>query len=233
MNAREKNKKEMLQAVSEFYESEKDAFTGLPGVIAAFSDLGLINKEIDLNLKVIKEGIKGKIVSKDNSQDELIKMSLVFAGAVYGYAAVSNDFELLTFMDISSTSFYNLRDAEIPLLAEKILDKADALGAALIPYGISEEKRTNARAMLNDYLQKFGSVSTGRGSKKSATETNDMLLVKMEKKFKALDRLMLGFKEGSPELYSRYNASRVVYDKRGARRGGNGTTPPAPPTPEG
>ncbi|MFA5806619.1 MAG: hypothetical protein WC879_18460 [Melioribacteraceae bacterium] len=181
--------------------------------------------EIDLNEKIIQEGTKGKVISKDDSQAELIKTALVFAGSIYGYAAGKNDMELLTFADINSSTFNKLRDAEIPLTVEKILDKADALGTSLIPFGITEEKRTSGRAGLNDYLQKFGSVNTGKGSKKSARETNLMLFDKADKKLRVLDKLMLGFKESSPELYSRYNAARVIYDKGSSHKVGDNTAP--------
>ena len=52
-----------------------------------------------------------------------------------------------------------------------------------------------------------------------------MLFDKADKKLKVLDKLMLGFKESSPELYSRYNAARVIYDKRGSHKVGDNTPP--------
>ena len=231
MNTREKNKKEMLGTVSGFYGEEKDSFIELPGLVTAFSDVISINKEIDLNEKVVQEGTKGKVISKDDSQVELIKTALVFAGAVYGYAAGKNDLELLTFADISSTTFDRMRDAEVPLRVEKILDKADELGAAVVPFGITEEKRTAGRAGLNDYLQKFGSVNTGKGSKKSAAESTQMLLKKVDKKLKVLDKIMFSFKNTKPDLYSRYETSRIIYDKKASHKGGD-ATPPTPDQPK-
>jgi len=230
MNTREKNKNEMLGNVSGFYESEKNTFAGLTGVVTAFNDVTAIHKEINLNEKIILEGTKGKVISKDVSQEVLVKTALVFAGAIYGYAAAQNDVELLTFADISSKSFGKLRDAEVTLTVEKILDKADELAEGLIPYGITEEKRTLARTKLDDYIQKFGSVNTGKTTKKSARETNTMLFEKADKKLKVLDRLMLSFKESNPELHSRYVASRVIYDKSSSHKVGD-TTPPAPEQP--
>lgn len=218
MNTREKNKNEMLGTVSDFYNSEKNSFIALPGVVKTFSDIVAIHKEIKLNEKVIQEGTKGKVVSKDLSQEELVKTALVFAGAIYGYAAGINDNELLTFSDINSKTFNNLRDSEIPLTVEKILDKADELAEALIPFGITQEKRTVAKTKLEDYLEKFGSVNTGKITKKSARETNLMLFIKADQKLKVLDKLMLSFKEINPELFSKYNAARVIYDKASSHK---------------
>lgn len=219
MNTREKNKYEMIGAVSTFYERERDSFTNVPAAAAVFSDLKQIHKEIGLNEKVVNEGTKGKVISKDISQDEIVKTGLVITGALYGYAATENDAELMTFADVNSKTFSKLRDSEIPIHIDKILEKANALADKLIPYGITEEKRNDARVKLDNYIEKFGIVSAGKVTKKSARETNLMLFEKADQKFKVLDKLMLGFKESNSDLYSRYNAARVIYDKTGSRKG--------------
>lgn len=218
MNTREKNRNEMLGSLALFYETEKANFTGMPGLAAAFSDITGIHKEINLNEKVIQDGTKGKVVSKDVSQEELIKNALVFAGSIYGFASASNNSELLTLTDINSKTLLKLRDSEIPITVEKILDKADELADELIPFGITAEKRSAARTKLDDYLEKFGSVSTGKLTKKTARETNLMLFSKADQKLKVTDRLMLAFKESNPELYSKYTAARVIYDKTGTHK---------------
>jgi len=226
MNTREKNKNEMFGSVSGFYESEKSTFAGLAGLVAAFNNITAIHKEINLNEKIILEGTKAKVNSKDVSQDILVQTALVFSGAIYGYAAAEEDVELLTFADLNTKSFGKLRDAEVTLTVEKILDKADELGDELIPFGVTEEHRTLARTKLDDYIEKFGSVNTGKTTKKSARKTNTMLFKKADKKLIVLDRLMLSFKGNKPELYSRYTASRVIYDKSSTHKGGNDDTPP-------
>ncbi|MFA6981284.1 MAG: hypothetical protein WC209_18300 [Ignavibacteriaceae bacterium] len=229
MDKREKNKKEMLGTVSGFYTTEKDSFTALPGLVAAFADVIAINKEIDLNEQVVQVGTSGKVVSKDGSQDELIITALVFAGAIYGYAAKENDLELLTFADMNSNTFHKLRDAEIPLRVEKILEKADELAAALVPFGISEAKRNEGKASLDDYVAKFGSVNMGKGGKKSAAESTKKLLKKVDQKLKVLDKLMLPFRKKDTNLYSRYESARMIYDKGGRHNGGSDTPPPQEP----
>jgi len=221
MNIREKNKKEMLGNVSGFYNLEKAAFTGMPGLNASFSDIIAINKEVELNEKVIQEGTKGKVISRDDSQAELIKTALVIAGAVYGYAASKNDLELLTAVDISSSTFKKMRDAEIPIRVEKILESATALGGELLPFGVSEELLNSSKTKLDDYVTKFGGVYAGRGSKKAAAESTKKLLAKSELKLKVLDKLMLSFKTSDADLYSRYEAARMIYDKRGKRSNGS------------
>ncbi|MCX6151726.1 MAG: hypothetical protein NTX22_14480 [Ignavibacteriales bacterium] len=225
MNKHERNKLEMLGVVWKFGESVKESFTGVPAIINGFADIEMIHKEIGLNDNVVKEGTKGKVISKDISQDEIISTGLVFAGAIYGYAADKNDAELITFADINSKTFLKQRDSEIPLFVEKILDKAVELGNGLIPYGITEEKRTAAKEKLDDYLEKFGSVSIGKGTKKSAKETIVNLLDKADKKIKVLDKLMISFKESNPELYSKYTAARVIYDKGGSHKADEPETP--------
>jgi hypothetical protein len=213
MNKREKNKYDMLGSVTAFGATENGAIAGIPALVTAFSDLKSLYKEIGLNENILVEGVHGKVISKEISQDEVVITGLVFAGAIYGYAVSKNDAELMNFADISSANFNKQRDSEIPLTVEKFLDKADELGEELAPFGITEEKRTAAREQLNGYLEKFSSLSTGRGVKKTARETISILFDKADKKLKVLDKLMLSFKKTDPELHSRYTAARMIYDK--------------------
>ena len=232
MNTREKNKQEMLGTVSGFYEEYKNSFTGLTGLITAFSDIISIKKEIELNEKIVNEGTKGKVVSRDDSQNGLITSALTFAGALYGYAASKNDLELLTFADISSSTFTRMRIAEIPLRVEDILDKVDELGEELLPFGITGEQRTAGRAILDDYVKKFGSVNSGKGSKKSASDSSKKLLTKVDAKLKVLDKLMFSFSTSDSDLYSKYETARMIYDKGGSRNGGSDAPPPPPEEPK-
>jgi len=228
MNTREKNKQEMLGTVSGFYEEYKNSFTGLTGLITAFTDVISIKKEIELNERIVNEGTKGKVVSRDDSHEGLITSALTFAGALYGYAASKNDLELLTFADISSSTFTRMRIAEIPLRVEDILDKVDELGDTLSPFGVTAEQRTAGRVILNDYFKKFGGVNSGKGSKKSASESSKKLLTKADTKLKVLDKLMFKFSTSNSDLYSKYETARMIYDKKGTHNGGSGT-PPTPP----
>lgn len=229
MNKREKNKKEMLGSVSGFYDSEKSSFAASPGLVAAFLDVIAVNKEIELNEKVVQEGTRGKVASRDDSQNDLIETALVFAGAIFGYAAKEKNLELLTFVDISSTTFKKMRDAEVPIMVERIFDKADELGEAIIPFGVTQEDRTAGRASLNDYIMKFGSVNIGKGSKGAAAKSTTKLLSKVDQKLKVLDKLMLPFKKKDTNLYARYEQARMIYDKGGRHNGGSDTPPPPEP----
>lgn len=224
MNKSEKNKFEMIGSVANFGKTENTSIATMPALVPEFSDLEMIHKEIGLNDRVLEEGTKGKVVSKNISQAEIVKTGLVFAGAIYGYAAAKEDSELMTFADVSSVTLKRLRDSEVPLVIERFLDKADELGNELAAYGITEEKRTAARRQLNNYLDDFSELSTGKGSKKTARQNITLLFNKADKKLKVIDKLMLGFKVSNPELYSKYEAARVIYDK------GIGHTKSTPPT---
>jgi len=188
----------------------------------------MIHREIGLNENITKEGIRGKVVSKNVSQAEIIPMGLAVAGGIYGYAVDKADSELTSFSDVNCRTFSKLRDSEIPGMIERILDKADELTDALIPYGINADFRTEARAKLQEHLVKFASLNTGRGAKKTARETISLLFRQGDKKLKVLDKLMLKYKSKNPQLYSKYEAARVIYDKVGSHRLTNGSTAEMP-----
>lgn len=229
MNNREKNRYEMFGKVWNFGDEEKNNFADTPTISALFGDIKMVHREIGLNDTITKEGIRGKVVSKDVSQAEIIPIGLAVAGGIYGFAVDQADSELISFSDINCRSFSRLRDSEIPGRIERILDKADELGDALIPYGITADFRTEANAKLQDHLGKFASLNTGRGAKKTARETMSMLFQKADKKLKVLDKLMIKYKSKSPELYSKYEAARIIYDKSGPHRPGNNGSPDGTP----
>ena len=219
MNNREKNSHEMIGAVCDYGDKEKSSFSPTPAIITNFSDLKTIHREITLNNRVLTEGVHGKVISKDVSQDEIITQCLVIAGAVYGYAADKNNSELMTFADINSKTFLKLRDSEVPVTFEKFIEKAEEVGDELGAYGINAEKITDARTKLIDYNNKFSGVGAGKGAKTTARKTITLLFDKAEKKLKVLDRLMLGFKVSNSELYARYLAARIIYDKPASSKG--------------
>jgi len=213
MNNRELNKYEMLVVVYGFYLNKKGEANFNRATASVFEGINLIVKEIALNEKTLQEGNKGKIASRDVTQDELSTTALVVAGALYGYAAGISDMELLKVSDINSTSLKKMRNSELPIFVESLFDKADAIGDGLIAYGVSAEYRTSARTLLNDYLSKYGEVNSGRTSRSKSHENVRLLLQKADEKLKVLDKLMLGVKVNNSTLYTEYESARVIIDK--------------------
>ena len=221
MNNREKNRMEMLLSVSDFGENNKTVLSAVPALPAAFDQIKLIHQEMSLNADLLTEGTSGKVVSKDVSQDTIIQTGLVIAGALYGYAYDNSDQELMTAADQSSSSFRKLRDSEIPVFINHLLEKAESIGVELANYGIDQQKLTDAKTQLNDYKKKFSAVGEGKSTKKTANATIGLLLGKADPKLRKLDKLMIGFQTSNPALYSNYEAARMIHDKQGAHRTNN------------
>lgn len=227
MDNREKNRMEMLQSVSDFGDNNKTVLSAIPALPAAFDQIRLIHDELALNLGLITEGTSGKVVSKDVSQETIIQSGLVIAGALYGYAFDNNNPELMTAADQNSTSFRKLRDSEIPVFVNHLLQKAESIGDDLAGYGIDAQKKADARSQLDDYKQKFKVLGDGKSNKKTANSTIKLLLSKSEPRLKKLDKLMIGFMSSNPALYSKYQAARMIHDKQGAHRTNNNHVPAA------
>lgn len=132
---------------------------------------------------------------------------------------------------MSSKTFSKMRDYEVLILAEKVFDKSDTIGDGLVQFGITAEKRTAARAVLNDYIQKFGVLSSGKITKQSANATIKMLLKKADVKFKVLARLILNFKKSNPVLYNKCEIANTIIDKGGHGCDDTAQPPENPPTP--
>ena len=115
MNNREKNRCEMFGNVRDFGDEEKNKFVNIPTISALFSDIKIIHREMELNIDITKEGIKGKVNSKNDSQGEIIPIGLSIAGGIYAYADSKSDSELCSYYDLSQRSFDRLRDSEVPV----------------------------------------------------------------------------------------------------------------------
>jgi hypothetical protein len=218
MNVRQLNKYEMLCSVYNFYDTEKVDLSSFSAVTAPFTDVKMICKEIELNEKIVNQGTKGKVGSKNTAQEEIIKNGLIIAGAIYAYAVEKNDIELMNFSDLSTRSFARLRDSEIPIKIDDILSKAEELGDLLTQFGATAAKRTAAKLVLDNYTDKFAELNSGKVSKKTANETINLLFDKADKKLKVLDKLMLGVQESNAELYTKYDNARVIIDKAASRK---------------
>jgi len=221
MDTREKNRYEMYGKVWNFGDDQKNSFAETPAITNLFADIKMIHREMELNIDITKEGIKGKVNSKNASQGEIIPIGLAIAGGIYAYAESKSDTELSTFSDLNKRTFARLRDSEVPVLVERILDKADELGEVLTPFGTTADARMEARTKLDDHLKKFASLNNGKGTKKTARETITLLFKKGDKKLKVLDKLMLKYQTQDPSIYSKYEAARSIYDKNGTHRPNN------------
>ncbi len=228
MNQNQKNRDERLGKLLSFFSDQKDSMVMVPAIADVFADISSFHKEIGLNMKILQGGTKSKVASKDDSLSTVIRTGLVFAGAIYGCADKKNDVELLTFADVNSKSMSKKRQSEMPIFVERIIDKADELGSELEPFGVNEHKRIAARAVIDDYIQKFDILNNGKISKQSANATIILLLSKADKKIKVLARLMLGFKDTNPELFNKFEIANTIIDK-GGNNGSSDTPPPTPP----
>lgn len=229
MNNREKNRNEMYERVVTFWNTEAAKLSAIPKVGIVIGELKTIQREISLNDTVLSEGTKGKVVSKDTSQKEILPAGLSVAGAIYGYAVDKGNEELMVFADVNSKTLQKLRDSEVPVFIDKLLDKADELGDELIPYGITADKKTAARTKLDDYIAKYATVNTGKGAKAAARKNISLLFKNGDKKLLVLDKLMIGFKETEIELFNLYTSARVIVDKVSSR---NTTPEPVSPVNE-
>ncbi len=226
------NKYNRLETVVIFGQKNKETFISVPKLGAAFDESELMYKEIGLNIKVLKVGTGGLVELKNNSQEDIIDTSLVIAGGIFAYAVEKNNIELKKFSDLNSRDFTRIRDSQVPLLAEAIIDKSDSIGDDLIPFGINEHKRVDARAKLTDYIDKFGALNQGKISKKTANATIKMLLTKFDAKLIVIKKLMLGFKKDYAEMYSSFETAATIINSPATRNTDNGTpNPPAPATP--
>lgn len=223
MTKRERNISNMYAAVYGVGEEHSETFAGVPKLGTNFGALKNVHREININELILTGGTKGSVASKNVSKEELIDTGLVLAGVLYSYAVDTKNIDLKVLTDLNRTNFKRFRESHVPVKVEELLDKADAIGEALIPYGLTAEKRAAARTQLEDYIVIFTTVNTSKAAKNAAREVMTLLFEKADEILIMLDKLMVPFQKTNPEVYFAYKSSRNIIDV-----GSKKTTEPEP-----
>ena len=221
MNYHQKNKLDMLDTVTDFYDNEQGALSTLPAVATVFGNIKVISKEIKENDQIATDGTKARVIAKNAAKEILKQKCLVIAGAIYSYSVDINDEETAALADINSKSLTKLRESEIPGFFNKFIKLATDNAENLVQYGITEEKINDAQRIHDEYVAKFGKVSKGKTTKKGAVKNITALFKTVDKKLKKLDKLMLGIKSVNPEVHRKYESARVIIDKKATHNGGD------------
>lgn len=213
MNKKDESRLGMIDAVVNTLDAEKDIYSSVNAIAIQRDNLRTFSADIKKNEATLKDSTLGKTESKYVSGDELVHDAVVVAGGIFAYATTEELTDLKIFSDITRRDFLRIRETDIPVKAQSILDKADELGDALIPYGITQALRDELRVDLTDYSAKVSNQGAGVVDKSTARSTITALFKRADIALNILDKLMKQFLKSNPEFYTSYKISRNIWDK--------------------
>lgn len=213
MNKNDEGKLEMIDDVVDVLDAEKAIYSSVNAISLQRDNLRNISLEIKKNEATLKDSTIGKTESKYVSEDELVHDTVVVAGGIYAYASTEQLTDLKVFSDVSRRDFRRMRDTDVPVKAKSILDKADELGDALLPYGITQALRDELREDLSIYGEKVSDQGSGFVDKSTARSIITALFKKGDVALNILDKLMKQFQKSNTEFYTKYTTARNIWDK--------------------
>ncbi len=213
MNKTDEEKLEMFDDVVDVLDTEKDIYTGVTSITAQRDNLKAISVEIKKNEATLKNSTIGKTESKYVSEDELIHDAVVVAGGIYAYAATAGLTDLQALSDLSIRDFKRMRDTDVPVKATSILEKAEELGEALLPYGITAALITELRDDISIYNEKVSDQGAGFVNKSTARATITALFKRGDIAVNILDKIMKQYQKSHTEFYTKYKTARNIWNK--------------------
>ncbi len=228
MNAIQENKLAMYLAV----KTVCDANTAVWTPLAAFAtNYAAWLAKVDLIRQLAAAQVAdltGAARDKAGIQQTLADATLVIAGALSAYAAVTTDQTLKAKIGFSRSTFLKQRDVEMTGTAELVHTEATARLAALADYGITTAKLDAFADQIDTYAAIAEAPRAGIAGRKTLTgqiveefRKADLILNDI------LDPLLQGFKTTHATFYSDYTNARIIID----RPGGLPAPAPQPPAP--
>lgn len=206
----QKNKNSMLATVHAYAAENSNVYSDteefVSGIAKLKNLLDLIKDKEDDRSTVAKGKTKDKNVTRKSVSD----FAVMVAGAVYAYGKKSENVVLTEKVNITATFLASLRNHDLVMVLESIMELAEENSAAIVPFGITAEKLSKYHARVTQYSKALSAKDSSGASKTSAAKSLRQLFKDSDNVIDTLDKLVEGFKESNTEFYNGYKAARVT-----------------------
>ena len=233
MNDKQNAKLNMAQRVSEVFTRYNSEYSGVPAMVSAVSAL---NADIENIREVVKA--QGKInlsastLEKRVAEKKMIEPSVKMANALYVMGFTTDNPDLITLQNTSERSFYSVSGNTAIALAKRILELSSKYADQLKDYGIDSDKMDEIEEAINEFQTLIAKPMDTIGERKQKTTNLAQLFAVLDSTFyDRLDKLMVLFKQTSPDFYGEYKTARnIIFQNEGksTKPAADGTTPVIP-----
>lgn len=163
----------------------------------------------------------GAIRERDQAVEAAIELTLAVAGALRSYAETHQLPELAALAAVTRRTFSLLRKGQRMRVAQRVLDAARPLAAALADYGVTA-------ALLDEFDAKIAAGNAIVGTPRTVAAKRKAATRELAGEFAAAGRLLRNgidpmietLRVSDPVAYARYHDARSVFDRPGVRRRG-------------
>lgn len=212
MNDRQNAKLNMAQRVSETFKRYETVYKGIAPMVESVNEL---NAEIDNIRNTVKEqgavNVSASTLEKREAEKQMITPCVRIANALYVIGFTSDNKDLITLQGMSENSFYRLSNNTALALARRILDLTHKYINELKVYGIDKKEIDILEKAIGSYHSLIAKPMNAIGERKQKTSNLSQLFASLDSIFyDKLDKLMVLFKQSSPEFYSEYRTARNI-----------------------
>jgi hypothetical protein len=213
MTKKQENKRSMYSAVMAALETNTDAVGAVPALANAKTEFGGLIKQIDDKNIEKREASAGKMVSKDQAEEDLITSVVKVSAALVAFANRSKNADLKERAEATPSRLRQLRDTELVSRATAIQAAANEVMGSLSDYGIKAETLTD----LNSKITVFDAAIKSRQSSVAERSAAGIDLADLFDNADALlknelDKLVELVKDSHKQFYNIYQSARVIKD---------------------
>ena len=210
-------------AVLEQFQSVWSTMTPFAAAVQRFKD-----KVQAVNDAAQKQGnaTAGASLDRENARDALEDVLFLICQALKVLAHQSNDNELRTLTDVSSSSLHVMNDVELENLANTIKAQTVPRAAELATLQVSAGNLAELATAIDDFNEVKSAPRAATANRVAHTEALSQLIREASDVLRnELDPMVNLFGRTNPEFVAAYRAARVIVDRTGKR-----STKPAPQT---
>ena len=154
--------------------------------------------------------VTGKTKDKNVTRKSVSDFAVMVAGAIYAYGKKSENVVLTEKVNISLSFLNSLRNHDLVIVLESIVELAEENSAVLVPFGITAEKLLEYKARVTQYSKALSAKDSSGASKSSAVKSLRHLFKECDDILDTLDKLVKGYIESNAAFYNGYKAARVT-----------------------
>jgi len=213
MKRKDENQITMFNVVVALMEENISLIEPISGLKAAYDEYKAKNAELREVLTEQDARITGAAKEKERAKNELAQAGAMIAGGIRAYAVAIGDLVLRDAMDYTESDLKYRRDEYVRVSADAIREKAEELGAALVPYGVDSVMVTHFVACIQEYGEKITATTGAKNEKKERTGRIREMMVEINYLLdERLDPNMMVMEERELVFYRRYQYARQVID---------------------
>ena len=213
MLKRLENKLMMLNTVLSFLKQNRSLWEASLVMVELLGNLDSLINEIESLRLLTESNLKGITVEKNNQQEELIDKAYELSSVLYAMASITGNKVLQAKVDYTESELQTVRGGDLLTICTSIAGNVKENLTDLERFEITEVDATQLEALISLFGENIPAYRVSVTERKAANEKMKELFLTVDSLLnEQVDRMMVRYKNTSPEAYAAYiNARSIVH----------------------